>query len=186
MDYLIDDSDQLKLCPFCGAVAEIVTLEGEDGDVGIGAQCVQCTACGSASGLIYPLMDDVTNLLYERWNRRQNGIKMEWQPIEIEQLTARVRELEAENAKLKTESRDASLGLNDYYGMKLAAEQLNNKLLREALTTCVCAMQDYQAGIGITEMFDKGERLGRKALAQPSDTSALDSFVAEKVKEEMK
>ena len=111
---------------------------------------------------------------------------MEWQPIEIEQLTARVRELEAENAKLKTESRDASLGLNDYYGMKLAAEQLNNKLLREALTTCVCAMQDYQAGIGITEMFDKGERLGRKALAQPSDTSALDSFVAEKVKEEMK
>ena len=36
--------------------------------------------------------------------------------------------------------------------------------LREALTVCVCAMQDYQAGIGITEMFDKGERLGRLAL----------------------
>ena len=39
----------------------------------------------------------------------------------------------------------------------------------EALETCVCAMQDYQAGIGITEMFDKGERMGRnqiKALRQ--------------------
>lgn len=49
--------------------------------------------------------------------------------------------------------------------------------LREALTTCVCAMQDYQAGIGITEMFDKGERLGRKALALPRDTSALNELV---------
>ena len=101
----------------------------------------------------------------------------------IEQLTARVRELEEENARLKAQSLDACLGLNDYYGRKLAAEQLNNKLLREALTTCVCAMQDYQAGIGITEMFDKGERLGRKALATPASTEALDAYVAEKVKE---
>ncbi len=34
----------------------------------------------------------------------------------------------------------------------------------EALETCVCAMQDYQAGIGITEMFDVGERKGRETL----------------------
>lgn len=63
--------DHLKPCPFCGAAAEIITLEGED-DPGVGAQCVQCTssACGAASGLVYPLMDDVTGLLYERWNRR--------------------------------------------------------------------------------------------------------------------
>lgn len=39
----------------------------------------------------------------------------------IEQLRARIAELEEENARLKAESRDASLGLNDYYGMKLAA-----------------------------------------------------------------
>ena len=75
MDNLIDDSDRLKPCPFCGAAAEIITLEGEDGDVGIGAQCVQCTSsgCGAASGLIYPLMDDVTHLLIERWNKRHNA-----------------------------------------------------------------------------------------------------------------
>ena len=66
---------------------------------------------------------------------------------------------------------------------QLAAEQLNNKLLREALTTCVCAMQDYQAGIGITEMFDTGERLGRKALSISASTEALDRYVEEKVKE---
>jgi hypothetical protein len=40
-----------------------------------------------------------------------------------------------------------------------------NAELLEALKICVCAMQDYQAGIGITEMFDKGERMGRAAIA---------------------
>lgn len=41
-----------------------------------------------------------------------------------------------------------------------------NQELLEALKTCVCAMQDYQAGIGITEMFDAGERMGRVAIAK--------------------
>lgn len=74
MDHLIDDSDRLKPCPFCGAEAEIITLEGETDEPSIGAKCVQCTssACGAASGLIYPLMDDVTDLLRERWNKRHN------------------------------------------------------------------------------------------------------------------
>lgn len=35
----------------------------------------------------------------------------------------------------------------------------------EALETCVMAMQDYQSGLGITEMFDKGERMGREQIA---------------------
>lgn len=47
---------------------------------------------------------------------------------------------------------------------------LNQELL-EALNTCVCAMQDYQAGIGITEMFDAGERLGRAAIAKAQGAS---------------
>lgn len=76
MDHLIDDSDRLKPCPFCGAEAEIITLEGETDEPSIGAQCVQCTnsTCGAASGLIYPLMDDVTDLLRERWNKRHNAV----------------------------------------------------------------------------------------------------------------
>ena len=47
---------------------------------------------------------------------------------------------------------------------QLAALAEQNRELREALTACVCAMQDYQAGIGITAMFDQGERLGRTVL----------------------
>lgn len=47
---------------------------------------------------------------------------------------------------------------------QLAALAEQNKKLRDALTICVCAMQDYQAGIGITEMFDRGERIGRNVL----------------------
>lgn len=72
---LTDVLERLLPCPFCGAEAEIITLEGETDEPSIGAQCVQCTnhgGCGAASGLIYPLMDDVTDLLRERWNKRSN------------------------------------------------------------------------------------------------------------------
>ena len=117
----------------------------------------------------------------------------------IEQLTARVRELEWENVKLKAESRDASLGLNDYYGSKLAAaqaecefqrnahkqaeelmleqskqlaaEQLNNKLLREALEFLNARIVTMDLG-GVVE----------RALSIPASTEALDKHVAEKVK----
>ena len=70
LDQLIDDSALLKQCPFCDADAEIITLEIDDPSMG--AQCVQCTnhSCGATSGLIYPLMDNVTDLLRERWNKR--------------------------------------------------------------------------------------------------------------------
>ena len=97
MDHLIDDSDRLKPCPFCGAPAEIITLEGED-DPGIGAQCVQCTssACGAASGLVYPLMDDVTDLLRERWNKRASD--RDAQEREINELRTA---LDAAEAKIK-------------------------------------------------------------------------------------
>ncbi len=73
--YRAASSDRLKPCPFCGSEAEIITLEGETDEPSIGAQCVQCTssACGAASGLIYPLMDDVNDLLRERWNKRHNA-----------------------------------------------------------------------------------------------------------------
>lgn len=60
------------------------------------------------------------------------------------------------NAQLQAE--------NNALEKQLAVSQAREVQLREALTCCVCAMQDYQAGIGITEMFDKGERLGRLAL----------------------
>ena len=51
----------------------------------------------------------------------------------------------------------------------IAAQAAVIEKLREALTACVCAMQDHQAGIGITEIFDESEALGRKILAIPTD-----------------
>ena len=56
---------------------------------------------------------------------------------------------------------------------QLAAEQLNNKRLREALEA-VIKVHGYESGIPV------------EALAQPSDTSALDVYVAEKVKDVIK
>ena len=55
----------------------------------------------------------------------------------------------------------------------IAAQAAVIEKLREALTACVCAMQDHQAGIGITEIFDKSEALGRKILATPTDSTQI-------------
>ena len=55
----------------------------------------------------------------------------------------------------------------------IAAQAAEIEKLREALTACVCAMQDHQAGIGITEIFDKSEALGRKILAIPTDSTQI-------------
>lgn len=59
------------------------------------------------------------------------------------------------------------------YREKTQAQAAVIEKLREALTACVCAMQDHQAGIGITEIFDKSEELGRKALALPTDNTQI-------------
>lgn len=71
MDHLIDDSDRLKPCPFCGGAAEMLTMP-EDMEASAGAMFVQCTdsRCMASSALVFPLMDDVQPLLMERWNRR--------------------------------------------------------------------------------------------------------------------
>jgi len=73
MDHLIDDNDRLEPCPFCGAEAEIIKIDGEIDAIDTGALCVQCTECGASSALIYPLMDDAAHLLMERWNKRHNA-----------------------------------------------------------------------------------------------------------------
>lgn len=76
-----------------------------------------------------------------------------------------------------SELRDTSQELQELRN-QLAASQAREQQLREALTCCVCAMQDYQAGIGITELFDKGERLGRLVLlSEKQDTTALEAMI---------
>jgi hypothetical protein len=98
----------------------------------------------------------------------------------IEQLTARVRELEEEKriAELIVELEHIREQKNLLWfefsiaTQQLAAEQLNNKLLREALEFLNARIVTMDLG-GVVE----------RALSHPASTEALDEYVAEKVKE---
>ena len=93
----------------------------------------------------------------------------------IEQLTARVRELEEENARLKAAVEYAeTIRVENiaYFEKQLAAEQLNNKLLREALLPMTQGFYWLRH-----ENFVLAERL----LSEPLDTSALDAYVAKRL-----
>lgn len=86
----------------------------------------------------------------------------------IEQLTARIRELEAENAALvKTIQRDTITSMK-----QLAASQLSEKRLREALKKIGRYSTDHVS----TDWADE-------ALSTPADTSALDAYTTQRVKE---
>ena len=129
--------------------------------------------------------------------------------IIIDNLQARIAELEEENARLKAESRDASLGLNDYYGSKLAAaqaecefqrnahkqaeelmleqskqlaaEQLNNKLLRDALQAYIDDHEECQDADDWMAMMCSIEahHVADEALSTPPSTTALQELITE-------
>lgn len=67
------DSEELKPCPFCGSNAEFGSIENKK-HPDFGGHFVYCTnnLCQCSSALIFPLMDDVKELLICRWNRREN------------------------------------------------------------------------------------------------------------------
>ena len=126
--------------------------------------------------------------------------------IIIDNLQARIAELEEENARLKAasffgKSKDihalAEMVLSDcgcsslhwplmekvenrlyaFFDEQLAAEQLNNRLLREALEHCM-ADGDFDTDDARTSFKE-----GVKAFATPTSTEALDKHVTERVKE---
>lgn len=71
MDHLIDDSDRLKPCPFCGGAAEMDCVRSEDGsDPNEGGYFVVCRACDCSTGLRFACGEDPKPLLIEQWNRR--------------------------------------------------------------------------------------------------------------------
>lgn len=101
----------------------------------------------------------------------------------VEQLTARIAELEEENARLRTvpmKYRRMAFNAqlqdeNNELRAQLAAEQLNNKRLREALEFLNARIVTMDLG-GVVE----------RALSLPASTEALDKYMAVKVKEAMK
>ena len=104
----------------------------------------------------------------------------------IEQLTARVRELEEENARLKSlATTKGAMGLLADQLKQLAASQAYAEQLRVALQTFIdeheeCTdADDWMAMLCSIEAHHVAE----EALTLPHDTNALDAYVAEKVKE---
>lgn len=114
---------------------------------------------------------------------------------ENEQLQAKVAELEEEIKRSRTDNiafarnlkgKSATTGATyEHICTKLAAEQLNNKRLRDALQEYIDEHEECQDADDWMAMMCSVEahHAADEAISQPSDTSALDSFVAEKVKE---
>jgi len=68
-DQQFDKHGALLPCPCCGGKALFGSvIEPDDKD--FGARFVYCSACHLTSALVWPLKDDVTRELVERWNRR--------------------------------------------------------------------------------------------------------------------
>ncbi len=119
-------------------------------------------------------------------NRAQNAIEAglhtyEQMCGEIESLQARIAELEAEKRDYRrefSEDREENIQLTK----QLAASQLSEKRLRDA-----CAIAEKTIHIvwvsHLANRCDHALELCRSALSLPTDTSALDAYVAEKVKE---
>ena len=111
----------------------------------------------------------------------------------IDNLQARIAELEAENARLKAECDDIKQvqfprkleAVAVGWKKQFAAEQLNNKLLRDALQEYIDEHEECQDADDWMAMMCSVEahHAADEAISQPSDTSALDAYVAEKVKE---
>ena len=76
--------------------------------------------------------------------------------VEVSKLTKERNAFQDQCIRLKNER-----AVENGYLAGLAEQ---NEKLRDALTTCVCAMQDYQAGIGITKMFNQEEHIERNVL----------------------
>lgn len=69
MDHLIDDSDRLKPCPFCGGEAEMHQSHDPDGPNDHGYY-IACGKCGASTNLRFSCGEDARPLLMEQWNRR--------------------------------------------------------------------------------------------------------------------
>jgi Lar family restriction alleviation protein len=60
---MIDDSDRLKPCPFCGGVPQSVPTSN-------GARFIECTKCHASTSLMYSTGEDCAPILAEKWNKR--------------------------------------------------------------------------------------------------------------------
>ena len=77
MDHLIDDSDRLKPCPFCGGDA-MFTVEQRENHPEFGGHSAMCGTCGAGIGYVFACGDDPQPLLMEKWNKRVLSSDVTW------------------------------------------------------------------------------------------------------------
>jgi hypothetical protein len=71
---------RLLPCPCCGGKAAF----GRDSNpesVNFEGRFVFCEACDLCTTIVFPLKDDVSRELVERWNKRSNGPMGEWRRV---------------------------------------------------------------------------------------------------------
>ena len=79
---MIDDSDRLKPCPFCGGAAEMGCVRSESGEEpNEGGYFIACLACDASTGLRFACGDDPKPLLIEQWNRR-TALAQQAEPVQ--------------------------------------------------------------------------------------------------------
>ena len=92
MDHLIDDSDRLKPCPFCGGEAEFGEVpHSEPKD--FGARFIECLnpMCRATTALVFG--EDAAANLLERWNKRTAPT-----PQQVSDYLAMVESIKGHNA----------------------------------------------------------------------------------------
>lgn len=74
--------EALKPCPFCGAPAEVIHLEGGENE---GGSCVSCTSCFASSNVEFEFKEN----LVDNWNRRADPVPALLEALKGFNLTAK-------------------------------------------------------------------------------------------------
>lgn len=67
---------RLLPCPFCGGNAHYLIIDQEEDPRKAGGEYIECTNCGASTNITIPLMDVVTEIVIEKWNRRTKPKKL--------------------------------------------------------------------------------------------------------------
>lgn len=64
------NEQKLKPCPFCGGKAKYNVIPEVESEPFAGGEFIDCTKCMASTSIMFPTMDDVTELIIEKWNTR--------------------------------------------------------------------------------------------------------------------
>ncbi len=63
----MNKKEKLKRCPFCGGKSQYVEISERENE---GGEYIECTKCLASTSVMFPIKDDVHDILVEHWNNR--------------------------------------------------------------------------------------------------------------------